>query len=431
VSEVVDLLQRLIQLDTVNPPGNETRAAELLQEYLEDNGVQCELYGKVPERANLVARIPGRNGGPRLLLMSHTDTVLADPAEWSVDPWSGALTDGQVWGRGALDMKGQVAASAVALASLAREGFQPGGDLIFVAAADEEVGEGEQFGMPWLVEAHPEAVEAEYSVNEGAGDRIEIAGTPYYFCSTAEKMSAPFTITVHGRSGHGSMPGIADNALVKAAPLIERLGEFRAEPEVGPEVEALLQTILGEVPPIEQVVELAEQFHPGVAEMVEPLLSTTVSPTMIRASDKRNVIPGACQITVDCRLLPGRAPSDVDSLIRSTLGDGDYDLEWGEPYGGTRSPLKTPLWDAVSSWVESSEPGAKAVPICVAGFTDSHWVRQKFGTVAYGFFPIRAMDPELAARLIHSADERAAVEDIELGLDFLRHAAITVGNSPG
>jgi acetylornithine deacetylase/succinyl-diaminopimelate desuccinylase-like protein len=431
VSEVVDLLQRLIQLDTVNPPGNETRAAELLQEYLEDNGVKCELYGKVPERANLVARIPGRNGGPRLLLMSHTDTVLADPAEWSVDPWSGALTDGQVWGRGALDMKGQVAASAVALASLAREGFQPGGDLIFVAAADEEVGEGEQFGMPWLVEAHPEAVEAEYSVNEGAGDRIEIAGTPYYFCSTAEKMSAPFTITVHGRSGHGSMPGIADNALVKAAPLIERLGEFRAEPEVGPEVEALLQTILGEVPPIEQVVELAEQFHPGVAEMVEPLLSTTVSPTMIRASDKRNVIPGACQITVDCRLLPGRAPSDVDSLIRSTLGDGDYDLEWGEPYGGTRSPLKTPLWDAVSSWVESSEPGAKAVPICVAGFTDSHWVRQKFGTVAYGFFPIRAMDPELAARLIHSADERAAVEDIELGLDFLRHAAITVGNSPG
>jgi len=429
MSEVVDLLQRLIQLDTVNPPGNETRAAELLREYLEDNGVHCELYGKVPERANLVARIPGRNSGPRLLLMSHTDTVLADPVDWSVDPWSGDLKDGHVWGRGALDMKGQVAASAVAMASLAREGFQPAGDLIFVAAADEEVGEGEKFGMPWLVEAHPEAVEAEYSVNEGAGDRIEIAGTPYYFCSTAEKMSAPFAITIRGRSGHGSMPGIADNALVKAAPLIERLGAFHAEPEVGPEVEALLRTILGDVPPIEQVVEVAQQFHPGVAEMVEPLLSTTVSPTMIRASDKRNVIPGACEITVDCRLLPGQTPSDVEGLIRTTLGDGDYDLKWGEPYGGTRSPLKTPLWDAVSSWVESSEPGAKAVPICVAGFTDSHWVRQKFGTVAYGFFPIRAMDPELAARLIHSADERAAVADIELGLDFLRHAAVTVGNT--
>ncbi len=428
MSEVADLLQRLIQVNTVNPPGNETRAAELLREYLEDNGVRCELYAKVPERANLVARIPGRAGGPRLLLMSHTDTVLADPEEWSVDPWSGEIREAHIWGRGSLDMKGQVAASAVAIASLAREGFEPAGDLIFVAEADEEVGEGEQFGMPWLIEAHPEAVEAEYSVNEGAGDRLEIGGKPYYFCSTAEKMSAPFKIRVRGRSGHGSMPGIADNALVKAAPLIERLGRFRAEPEIGPEVEALLQTILGEVPPIDQVVERARELHPGVAEIIEPLLSMTVSPTMIKASDKRNVIPGTCEITVDCRLLPGRTPQEAEPLIRSTLGDGDYELEWGEPYGGTRSELRTPLWDAVSSWVEKAEPGARAVPVCVAGFTDSHWVRQKFGTVAYGFFPMRVMDPELAARLIHSADERVAVEDVELGLDFLRHAAVAIGS---
>jgi len=427
MSEVVDLLQRLVQVDTVNPPGNETRAAELLREYLEDNGVRCELYAKVPERANLVARIPGRSGGPRLMLLSHTDTVLADPDEWSVDPWAGEIKDGHLWGRGALDMKGQLAASAVAIASLAREGFEPAGDLIFVAEADEEVGEGEQFGLPWLVEAHPEAVEAEYSLNEGAGDRIEIAGRPYYFCSTAEKMSAPFKIHVRGRSGHGSMPGIADNALVKAARLIERLDGFHPEPEIGPEVEALLQTILGDVPPVEQVIERTRELSPGVAEMVEPLLSVTLSPTMIKASDKRNVIPGTCEITVDCRLLPGQTPPDVEGVIRSTLGDDDYELEWGEPYGGTRSALRTPLWDAVSSWVETSEPGAKAVPVCVAGFTDSHWVRQKFGTVAYGFFPMRTMDPELAARLIHSADERAAVEDVELGLDFLRHAAVAIG----
>jgi acetylornithine deacetylase/succinyl-diaminopimelate desuccinylase-like protein len=428
VSEVVDLLQRLIQIDTVNPPGNETRAANLLREYLEDNGVRCELYALVPERANLVARIPGRAGGPRLLLMSHTDTVLADPGGWSVDPWSGEVKDGEVWGRGALDMKGQVAAAAVALASLAREGFEPAGDLIFVAAADEEVGEGEQFGLPWLVNAHPEAVEAEYSINEGAGDRIEIGGTPYYFCSTAEKMSAPFTIHVRGRTGHGSMPGIADNALVKAAPLIERLGDFRVEPEIGPEVAALLQTVAGEVPPADRVLEVVRSVSPGVAEIVEPLLSMTLSPTMIKASNKRNVIPGSCDVTVDCRLLPGQTPRDVDVLIRSTLGDGDYEVEWGVPYGGTRSELRTPLWEAVSSWVEASEPGARAVPICVAGFTDSHWVRQRFGTVAYGFFPLRAMDPELAARLIHSADERAAVADVELGLDFLRHAAVVIGS---
>jgi acetylornithine deacetylase/succinyl-diaminopimelate desuccinylase-like protein len=172
---VAGLLSELIRLDTVNPPGNETRAADLLRSYLEENGVECELYAKVPERANLVARIPGTGEGPRLALLSHTDTVLADPAEWQVDPWSGELRDGEIWGRGALDMKGQVAASAVALASLARDEFRPSGDLIFVAAADEEVGV--DFGLAWLCREHPDAVQAEYSLNEGAGDRIEIVGS--------------------------------------------------------------------------------------------------------------------------------------------------------------------------------------------------------------------------------------------------------------
>ncbi len=138
--ETVDLLSRLLRLDTTNPPGNETLAAELLRDYLEANGVACELYARVPERANLVARIPGRGDGPTLLLLSHTDVVVADPAEWSVPPFSGEVKDGEVWGRGALDMKGQVAANAVTIASLAREGFQPAGDLIFAATADEEVG---------------------------------------------------------------------------------------------------------------------------------------------------------------------------------------------------------------------------------------------------------------------------------------------------
>ena len=165
--EVTTLLQELIRLNTVNPPGNETAAAELLRGYLEPFGVECELYSRVPERANLVARIRGRGDGPRLLLLSHTDTVLADPAEWTVDPWSGEVRDGQVWGRGALDMKGQVAASAVAIASLAREGFEPSGDLIFAATADEEVGDDPDFGLSWLCREHPEAVRCEYAVERG------------------------------------------------------------------------------------------------------------------------------------------------------------------------------------------------------------------------------------------------------------------------
>src|SRR6478609_9268408 len=241
--EVTELLQGLIRIDTTNPPGNETAAAELLREYLEDAGVSCELYAKISERANLVARIPGRGAGPTLLFLSHTDVVLADASEWSADPFGGELRDGEVWGRGALDMKGQVAAEAVAIASLAREGFEPAGDLIFCATADEEVGAG--YGASWLCEEHGDAVRCDYLINEGSGDRVELGGNAYYLCSVSEKMSAPFRLRVNGRSGHASMPGIADNALVKAAPLIQRLAAFRPEPRLEPELAAFLMLLVG------------------------------------------------------------------------------------------------------------------------------------------------------------------------------------------
>jgi acetylornithine deacetylase/succinyl-diaminopimelate desuccinylase-like protein len=424
--EVTDLLQRLIRIDTVNPPGNETPAAELLRDYLESNGVDCRLYARVPERANLVARIAGAGDGPRLAFLSHTDTVLADPREWQLDPWSGELRDGEIWGRGALDMKGQVAASAVALASLARDGFEPAGDVIFIAAADEEVGAG--FGLSWLCEEHPEAVRAEYALNEGGGDRLEFGGRVLYLCATAEKMSSPFRLRVHGRSGHGSMPAIADNALLKAAKLVDRLGELEFEPRLEPETKAFLEVVSGgAAPDPRDALALAREMHPLGAELLEPLLVTTVAPTMIEASKKRNVIPAVCEVIVDCRLLPGQRQAEAEEIIRAQLGDHGYEFEWVEAHGGTRSPLETPLWDVIGEFVPEIESGAKAAPILVPGFTDSHWMRAAFGTVAYGFFPMRTMEAELALRLIHSADERAAVDDLELGVRFLRYAAEGIG----
>jgi acetylornithine deacetylase/succinyl-diaminopimelate desuccinylase-like protein len=396
----------------------------LLRDYLAESGVASELYAKVPERANLVARLPGRGGGPSVLLLSHTDTVVADRSEWQVDPWSGELRDGEVWGRGALDMKGEVAASAVAIASLAREGFEPAGDLIFVAAADEEVGVG--YGLPWLCEEHPEAVRADYALNEGGGERIELAGRALYLCSTAEKMSSPFRLRVHGRAGHASMPGIADNALTKAAPLIERLAAYRPELRLEEEADALVQTIAGQKLGAEEALALARELDPYAAETLEPLLSLTLSPTMISASGQRNVIPSTCEVVVDCRLLPGQTQAEVEPLLREVLGEGDYDLEWIEGRGGTRSPLQTPLWDAVAGFVAEADPEAAVVPICVAGFTDSHWLRESFGTVVYGFFPMRTMDARLASRLIHSADERAHVEDLAFGVECFRHVARAV-----
>jgi acetylornithine deacetylase/succinyl-diaminopimelate desuccinylase-like protein len=347
--------------------------------------------------------------------------VLADPAEWERDPWSGDLVGGEVWGRGALDMKGQVAASAVAFASLQREGFLPSGDLLFIAVADEEVGDG--YGLSWLVEAHPDAVRCDYAVNEGGGDRLVLGGRPVYLCSTAEKMSAPFILRVHGRSGHASMPGIADNALVKASRYVDALATYEPAPQLIPEAQSFLEALLGEVPPVEEAVQRANELHPLLGAFVQPLLALTLSPTMIEASRKRNVIPAVCEVTVDCRLLPEQSPQDAEPLVRAALGDGDYDLEWIEAVGGTRSPLQTPLWDALASFVDELEPAAALAPIASPGFTDSHYLRASFETVAYGFFPVKAMDPALATTLVHSANERVAVDDLEAGVHMLRHVA--------
>ena len=367
-----------------------------------------------------MARLRG-GSGPSLCFLSHTDTVLADPGEWSRDPWSGDLADDHVWGRGALDMKNQVAASAVAIGSLAREGFRPSGDLVFVAAADEEVGKA--FGLQWLCEEHPDAVRVDYAINEGGGERIDVGGTPLYLCAAAEKMTAPFRLRVHGRSGHASMPGIADNALLKAARLIELLGAYEPEPTIGPEVAGFLDAALGERPAAEEVVARLRAVDAVAADTIEPLLAFTLAPTMISASEQRNVVPGTCEVVVDRRLLPGQTPEDVEPVLRALLGEGDYELETIERWGGTRSPLDTPLWDAIAAWLATTEPDAKLAPLCCAGFTDSHWLREAFDTVAYGFFPMNVMDPELAGRLIHSADERTHVDDLGLGVDFLRSAA--------
>jgi acetylornithine deacetylase/succinyl-diaminopimelate desuccinylase-like protein len=422
--EATQLLQGLIRLDTVNPPGNETRAAELLRDYLARHGVSSDLLARDPERANLVARLPGGDG-PSLLLMAHTDTVLADPGEWQRDPWSGDLVDDEVWGRGALDMKGHVAAAAVAFASLAREGVRPPGDLLLALTADEEVGE-DRFGMSWLTVDHPDTVRADFAVNEGGGERCVLGDRVLYLCAVGEKATAPFRVRLHGRAGHASDPHAADNALLHAAPVLEALGRFGFEPTLIPEVEAFLEQLLGEVPPVEATLERARAVDPLAAQLLAPLLSATLSPTMIEASRKRNVIPATCTITVDCRLLPGQTRDEVETLLRGGV-PGAWDLEWieNECVGGTRSPIDTPLWRALEAWVAETEPGAQLAPIVCGGFTDSHYVRSELGTTAYGFFPIKAMAPELVARLVHGADERIAVDDLELAVGLYRRLATT------
>jgi acetylornithine deacetylase/succinyl-diaminopimelate desuccinylase-like protein len=422
--EVTGLLQELIRIDTVNPPGNETRAAEALSCYLARHGVESELLAKTPPRANLVARLAGGDA-PSLLLMAHTDTVLAEPQEWARDPWSGDLVDGEVWGRGALDMKGHAAAAAVAFASLAREGVRPPGDLVLALTADEEVG-AEDFGISWLTRAHPDRVEARFALNEGGGERCVLGDRVLYLCAVGEKATAPFRIRLRGRTGHASDPHAADNALLRAGPVLDALGQLGFAPTLIPEVRAFLDAVVGDVPPAGEALDRARAVDPLAAQLLAPLLSATLSPTMIEASRQRNVIPGSCTITVDCRLLPGQAREDVEALVRAGV-PGSWEIEWidTEYVGGTRSAIETPLWRALEAWVAETDPGARLAPIVCGGFTDSHYVRGAFGTTAYGFFPIRSMEPQLVARLVHSADERIAVDDLERAVDLFRRIATT------
>jgi acetylornithine deacetylase/succinyl-diaminopimelate desuccinylase-like protein len=323
-------------------------------------------------------------------------------------------------------MKGHVAAAAVAFASLAREDLRPPGDVLLALTADEEVGV--DFGASWLAREHPETVRADVGLNEGGGERCVFGGRVFYLCAVGEKATAPFKLLLHGRSGHASDPHSADNALLKAGPVLEALERLEPPRVLIPEVQAFLETVLGDVPPLEEALDRARALHPLAGQLVAPLLSATLSPTMIEASRKRNVIPGSCVIEVDCRLLPGQSPVEIEALLHAGV-PGDWEIEWilEEQVGGTRSRLDTPLWRALQTWVDGVEPGARLAPIVLAGFTDSHYLRRAFDTVAYGFFPLRAMEPQDAARLVHSADERIAVADLEAGVDLLRHVATTVG----
>jgi acetylornithine deacetylase/succinyl-diaminopimelate desuccinylase-like protein len=422
-----ELLQQLIRFNTVNPPGNEQAAQEWLRDLLEGAGFECELLSAVDGRPNLVARLRGRSDGPVLSLSGHVDTVLATPSEWSVDPWSGELRDDCVWGRGALDMKSQVAAELAAALILVEEGWRPdAGDLLLVFVADEEAGSLQ--GAKWLCANHPEKVRCDFSVNEGGGEVFEFDGRRFYSVCVAEKGVFRFTLSTSGRAGHASIPRIGDNALLKLGPLLTRLAEADMPLELSAEPEALLRGlgVLDGGDPAKALRELGERDE-RLAVLVEPMLGITLSPTMAHASEKINVIPSRAELQVDCRVPPGLGEEAARMRIEGALGTSDgYELSFfeDEQVIGNRSSIDTPLMDRIRAFVEREDPGAVVVPMVLPGFTDSRWWREAFpDCVAYGFFPQNRMDMFDTAPLVHSADERIAVEDLGLAARFYAELA--------
>jgi acetylornithine deacetylase/succinyl-diaminopimelate desuccinylase-like protein len=424
-AEAQELLRELIRFNTVNPPGNERPAQEYLGEHLRAAGFQCELLGAEPERPNLVARLrgDGHADGPTLCYLGHVDTVLANPEEWTHDPWSGDLADGFIWGRGALDMKSQVAAEVAAAASLARAGWRPAaGELLIVAVADEETGG--SLGARWLTQTHPEKVRCDMLINEGGGSVFEYGGRRRYGVCCAEKGVFRFTIATDGVAGHASMPGMGVNALLKMAPVLAQLGARQPAYRLTGAARELLSG-LGEDPadPAGAVARLRAS-DARLAIMFEPMLGVTFTPTRISASEKVNVIPSRAELKVDCRVPPGLGEQEVREGIAEVLGEDGFRVEFTERVMGNYSPLDTPLMEYLSEWVSEQDPGAEAVPFILPGFTDSRHFREAFPEcVAYGFCPERHQPLLETAPLIHAADERIDVRDLALASDFFRALA--------
>jgi acetylornithine deacetylase/succinyl-diaminopimelate desuccinylase-like protein len=421
-----ELLQQLVRFDTVNPPGNERPLQEHLAASLTAAGFEVELLGATPERPNLVARLRGAADGPTLCFLGHVDTVLANPEEWTHDPWSGDVADGCLWGRGAIDMKSQVAAEVAAAVSLARSGWRPArGELLIVAVVDEETGGA--LGAEWITQTHPDKVRCDLLINEGGGGVFEYGGVRRYGVGCGEKGVFRFTVTTDGVAGHASMPKMGENALLKMAPVLERLGARQPSYALTDEPAAFLRG-LGEDPgDLASAVGRLGAADPRLVTMFEPMLGVTFTPTRIFASEKVNVIPSRVALKVDCRVPPGLGEDEVRRGIAEVLGEDGFHVEFDERVIGNRSPIDSPLRDAIDAWVAANDPGAETVPVVLPGFTDSRHFRTAFPEcVAYGFFPHKHQTLFETAPLVHGANERIDVRDLGYAAAFYADMARTL-----
>jgi acetylornithine deacetylase/succinyl-diaminopimelate desuccinylase-like protein len=425
-AQALQLLGELVRFDTVNPPGGERPLQEHLAALLTAAGFECELLGAEPRRPNLVARLRGERPGPTLCYLGHVDTVLAKPDEWTHDPWSGDVADGFLWGRGALDMKSQVAAEVAAAAALARSGWRPAtGDLLVVAVVDEETGG--ELGAQWICERHPDKVRCEMLINEGGGGSFEHGGRRHYGLCCAEKGVFRFKITTDGVAAHASMPGMGDNALLKMAPLLARLAERQPAYELTRVPHEFLLGVGEDPDDVGGSVQRLRASDAAVARMFEPMFGVTFTPTRISASEKINVIPSRAELRVDCRVPPGLGEAEVRRAIGEVLGDGGFEVEFTECMVGNESPLHSPLRDTIAAWVTEHDPDGDVVPVILPGFTDSRHFRQAFpDCVAYGFFPQRHQPMTATTPLVHGADERVDVRDVAFATRLYGDLAVSV-----
>jgi acetylornithine deacetylase/succinyl-diaminopimelate desuccinylase-like protein len=431
-AETTELLQALIRNACVNDgtpdSGDETRNAQLLEGFLAGAGLDVQRFtpDDHPDRASLVARIEGTDpDAPSLCLMGHTDVVPVNAAGWREDPFGGELIDGEVWGRGAIDMLNLTASMAVAFRHLARSGFRPNGSLIYFAVADEEAGG--TCGAKWMAEDHWDAIACTYVLTELGGWSIVRPDHPRQVAVTVgEKGLAWRRIRVPGTPGHGSMPYGTDNALVKAAEIVRRLAEYRPQPLIDElwrgQVEAMdldPELKAGLLDP-GRLWDTFERLPTQVARMCHSLTHTTFSPNVVHGGQKTNTIPDEVLLEVDIRTIPGTGHDEVAAHLREALGPLYDDVEVTSLFddGASISPVESPLWDVVRRGTQVAYPGAELLPGMTMGATDARYFRDR-GAIALGagLFSGSVTFESFGDRF-HGNDERVDVESLGLSTDL-------------
>lgn len=428
--ETAGYLQRMIRFDTTNPPGNELPLAAWIQTVLGDNGIESRLVQPAPDRAVVCARLAGSGSGRPILLTAHMDVVPVERDQWQSEPFGGERRDGYIYGRGAIDDKGMLAANLVTLLLVKREIVDAGGaldrDVVFLATSDEETGG--EWGMPWVIEHHPEFVDAEYALNEGG--RIRIVGDrPLYAAiQTSEKVSNVVTVRAKGPSGHASVP-VEGNAIARLARAIAIVASARQPRALVPTTRAFFRE-LSRVWPDEALrrsmadIGSADPDEADAADaalarvpMLDATLRDTISPTVIAGGIRANVIPAEADATLSLRTLPGHSPDNVVDRLVGLIDDPAIEMEIvSRGCMAAPSDHESVMFAALRAAIRDVDPSVVTVPYLSTGATESAYLRAH-GIQCYGLLPF-PLTPADEARM-HGHDERVSIDALRFGVQVV------------
>ena len=436
-TQTVEHLQRLLRMNTVNPPGNEIEVARYLDEVLRAEGIETRLFEPAPGRAAVVARIRGDGTRQPVVIMAHMDVVGVEREHWSVDPFGGEVKDGFIYGRGAIDDKGMLAANLVTMLLLKRHVVDAGGrlarDVVFVANSDEEAGG--DYGMGWLIDHHPDLVRGEFAVNEGGRTRIVRGRTLYVAVQNTEKVSHVLTVTAHGPGGHASVP-LAGNAVFRLGRALAAIGAHREPVQLTPTTRRFFGDLAQVWPErLERAAmsDVASRDARRVARgaktlarmpVFDAVLRNGISAAMVEGGIRHNVIPTHASATLNVRTLPGQSIDALVSRLAKAVADPLVEITVTERgLDAPASDFASPMFAAIVDAVRELDPSLAVVPYMSTGATDSArlraWGMQAFGVLP---FPLAQEDEDR----MHGNDERIPVESLHFGVRLMHGAVLRV-----